>query len=153
VNHCKECGAVMDGGGRSLPDHRRLFSAIAHAFHHWPEGEFIPRDPEHLRSYLLLKVGHTNVAFIPAPEGCSENPAVMSLFKYTVEGTANALSGKAGYYELRVSAGGVEIVTPRSLDFRTVSRKEFGPIRDAVEALIELTVGVPVDQLLRENAA
>lgn len=150
--HCQECGALL-AHPRSVPDHRRFFGLITKAFHHWPEGEFIPANAEQLRAYLLVKAGHTDTAFIPAPEGCAENPAVMSLFRYSVEGTARAMAGKAGYFELRVSVGGVEIITPRSIDFRTVSRREFGPIRDSVEGLVERALGVPCEQLLREEAA
>lgn len=153
-DHCPHCGCELAATGRSVPAHRRLFGAIGKAFHHWPEAiEFVPRDPEHLRAYILVKIGHIDIAGIPAPEGCSKNPALMALFRLAVEGTAQALAGKAGYYEIRVSAAGVEIITPRSIDFRTVTRKQFGPIQDAVDAFIELTIGVKIDRLLRERAA
>ena len=45
------------------------------------------------------------------------------------------------------------MLTPKSINWSTVSQREFGPIRDTVEHIIEGALGVPVDQLLREKAA
>ena len=149
---CPECGAVLTKG-RSLPDHRRFFGLVTKAFEQWPEhSDFRPRDVEHLRAYLLVKAGHTDIAHIPAPPEC-ENPAIMVLFKLAVEATGQALERKAGYVDYRVSSGGVEVITPRSIDFRTVGQKQFSPIREAVEALIEDVIGVKAEQLLRARAA
>ena len=153
ITHCPDCGAVF-GKGRSLQDHRRLFGLLRAAFDQWPEAHvFRPRDPEHLRAYLLVQAQHTDVASIPFPEDCGENAAVKTLFRLAVEATGAALERKAGFVDYRVSSSGVEVVTPRSIDFRTIGQKEFGPIREAVESLIEEAIGVPAVQLLRARAA
>lgn len=152
-NHCPHCGCEL-ARPRSGPDHRRFFGAVAKAFDQWPENaEFQPRDAEHLRAYLLVRAGHFNVGKIETPEGYADNPSIRTLFRMAVEGTAKALAGETGHYDVRVSASGVEVLTPRSIDYRTVSQREFGPIRDAVEAIIEAEIGVRVDQLLKERAA
>ena len=153
MQSCPHCGCELVKP-RSVPAHRRLFGAIAAAFHHWPEGvEFKPRDPEHLRAYLLVRIGHVDVTAIPAPEGCSSNPSLMTLFRLSVEGAARALASRSGYYEIRVTDTGAEVITPRSISFSVVDRREFNSIQGAVDVLIELIVGVSVDQLLTEKAA
>lgn len=149
---CPECGCVLTKS-RSGPDHRRFFGLVAKAFDQWPEGGFVPRDPEHLRAYLLVKVGHTNIRHIPYPDGCEESPALKVLFRLTVESTGKALEDEAGFIDYRLSSGGVEVITSRSIDFRTVGQKAFGPIREAVEAEIERVIGVNAEQLLRSRAA
>jgi len=154
TTHCPECGCVLVKG-RSLPDHRRLFAALHRAMEQWPETHpFQPVNVDQLRAYLLVTAArHFDVAFIPAPEECATNPSIMSLFRLAVEGTAAALSRKTGYCDIRVGAGGVEILTPKSIDFRSVSQREFGPIRDDIEAAIEEIVGTKIDVLLKARAA
>jgi hypothetical protein len=152
LHACPECGCLLTKA-RSGPDHRRLFALIHAAFHHWPEGGFQPRDAEHLRAYLLVKSGHFNAIGIPTPEGYAENEALRDLYRVAVESTAKAIDEVTGFHDYRVSASGIELLTPRSINWQTVGQKEFGRIRDAVEGLIETSLGVPVDQLLREKAA
>lgn len=151
VTYCIECGAVF-ANNRSLPDHRRLFGIIKKALPHWPHGDFTPRDEEQLRAFLLLKAGHTNVAFVPA-EGIEVDPEVNGAFVKTVKATSAAMAGKGGYVEIQPRSDGANIITPRSIKFLAVSQKDFNPLRDAVVDIIESSLGVPVEQLLRERAA
>ncbi len=156
IHNCPECGCIFEcaAKARSRPDHNRFFAIIDAAFPHWPENaEFQPRDSKQLRAYLTVKAGHINVTPVPVPEGYSESEAIRSLYRVAVESTAKACAGEAGYNDTRVSAAGIEIIAPRSIDYATVSQKEFGPIRDAILGIIEDTLGVPADQLLREKAA
>ena len=152
--HCPECGAVL-GKGRSLPDLRRFFAALHRALEQWPESHpFQPANVDQLRAYLLITAArHFDVVSVPAPEGVSDNPALMSLFRLGVEGTAAALSRAYSWVDIRISASGAEVLMPKSIDFRTVSQREFGPIRDAVEAAIEEIVGAKIDTLLKARAA
>jgi hypothetical protein len=154
VSHCPHCGCELERKSRSLQDHRRLFGLLRAAYLQWPETHsFQPSSEEELRAYLLISAGHFDVTSIPAPEACSEHPPIMQLFRLAVEATVSALSRKFGYCDIRISTGGVEILTAKSIDFRTVGQREFGPIREAMESLIEDAVGVKSDQLLREKAA
>jgi len=153
LSNCPECGHGLVKG-RSRPDHNRLFAIIDRAFHQWPEAEeFQPRDAQQLRAYLTVRAGHINVVPVPVPEGYAESQAIRDLYRLAVEGTAKACAGEAGYNTTRVSASGIEVISPRSISYDTVSQKEFGPIRDAILHIIEAALGVPADQLLRERAA
>ena len=152
-SHCPHCGAIT-GKVRSLPDHRRFFGMIGKAFDNWPhDHSYQPPSAEHLRAYLLISAGYVDVEFIPVAEECAQNPAIMAILRHAIEATHAALSRKRGYSLTRVSAAGVEIITPRSINFETLSQKEFGPIRQAVEEILETTLGVTAEQLLREKAA
>ena len=153
INHCPECGCIL-GKARSLPDHRRLFGLIKVAFANWPESHaFQPANEEQLRAYLLIKGEHARVATVEIPASYAESPKERAAFRDAVAGTSRALAGPSGYYELRVRSDAVEIITADSISFDAVGRREFGAIRDAVEATIELAIGVPAEQLLREQAA
>ena len=150
---CPECGCVLTKP-RSLPDHRRFFGLVQKAYEHWPHAQdYQPPSAEHLRAYLLVAAGYHDTEFIAMPEECLGSPAIMALFRSAVEATHAAMSRRRGYSLTRVSAGGIEILTPRSINFETLSQKEFGPIREAVEEIITGVVGVSADQLLRERAA
>lgn len=152
IKSCPECGAVF-GSARSIADHRRFFGLVRAAFLQWPEShpeQFA--DEEQLRAWLLVQAGHFSVDSIPYPEECQDNEAIKTLFRLAVEATHAACYRKRGYAAIRVSAGGIEILTPKSIDFR-LPQKEFGPIRDAVEQIIELAIGVKADRLLKERAA
>lgn len=167
-HHCPHCGVSLTQWLkqiiarirlRSRADHNRLFALIEKAIPQWPENhEFQPRDAEHLRSWLLVKVGHINVKSIPYPDpkSCEEFPALKAIFRLTVESTGKAFEDDAGYVDYRVSSSGVEVVKARSISERNgtvVGQKAFAPIREAVEALIEEVIGVPAEQLLRARAA
>jgi hypothetical protein len=153
LHSCPHCGCELTKS-RSGADHRRYFGLIRAAFLNWPEShpqQFANEDA--LRAWLLIEVGHYDVEFIAYPEECEENPSIKALFRLAIEATYAAVTRKRGYATLRVSAGGVEILTPKSIDFRSVSQKEFGPIREACEAILENELGVTAEQLLRERAA
>ena len=170
-HHCPHCGGILTQwvtglldrllgrDRRSGKDHSRFFALIDKAFDQWPEHHgFRPRDSEHLRGYLLVTVGHIDVKWIPAPPEY-ETPALLVLFRLTVEAAGMALEDKVGYIDYRVGSAGVEIVTPRTIRFKRpgraggIDQKAFNPIREAVEALIEEAIGVPAVQLLRARAA
>jgi hypothetical protein len=151
--HCPECGAVQETKNRSLPDHRRFFGLLRACFMNWQESHpFQPANDEHLRAWALVEAGYCDVEFIPYPEACNE-PAVKALFRLAIEATHAAHSRARAYTFLRVSAGGVEVRWPRSISFKTISQREFSPIREAVEDILSAALGVPADQLLREKAA
>lgn len=149
--HCPECGAVLVQP-RSLADHRRFFGLVRAAFMNWPEAApFQPSTEEALRGYLLVEANHYDVEFIAYPE--SSTPEIKKLFRLAVEATHTACTRGRSYSDTRVSAGGIEIRTPKSIDFRSVGQKAFGPIREAVEHIIETAIGVKCEQLLKERAA
>lgn len=150
---CPHCGCELVKSNRSLADHKRLFGLIRAAFLQWPESHpFQPSDEESLRAFLLVESKHHDVDFIPYPDECGESQAIKTLFRLAVEATHAACYRKRGYAAIRVSTGGIEILTPKSIDFR-LPQREFGPIREAVEHVIETAIGVPAIQLLRERAA
>jgi len=149
---CPHCGCEIEKRPRSLQDHRRLFGLLRAAFMHWPERHpFQPTSEEHLRAWLLIEAGHHDVEFIAYPDDASE--AVKALFRLAIEATHAACHRKRGYASLRVSAGGVEVFTAKSINWSQVSQREFGPIRDAIQDIIETALGVSAEQLLTERAA
>lgn len=150
---CPHCGCEL-GRSRSGQDHRRLFGLIRQAFMHWPEASpFKPASEEHLRAYLLVRIGHVDITSIPAPEGIEDEPLLLQLFRLSVEAAATALQRTYRHVDIRIGAGGAAIITPRSIDYRTVTQKEFGPVRDAIQEVIEAELGVSTEQLLKEKAA
>jgi hypothetical protein len=123
------------------------------AYHQWPEShEFRPTDAEHLRAFLLVTAGYTNVTSIPIQE-IAGDPKLMALVRLAVEATVAASASRGSYAFVRVFNGGIEILSPRSIRWGELDQKAFGPVREAVESLIENALGVTADQLLREKAA
>lgn len=153
IHSCPHCGCILIKP-RSGADHRRYFGLIRAAWMNWPEShpQQFPNE-DALRAWLLIEAGHHDVEFIAYPEECEENPAVKALFRLAIEATHAAFTRKRGYATLHVSAGGVEIRSAKSIDFRSVSQKEFGPIREACEAILENALGVSAQELLSEKAA
>ena len=150
---CPECGCVIDKG-RSIQDHRRLFGLIRAAFHQWSETHaFQPTSEEQLRAWALVQIGWTDVAKVEIPAGYAQGETERAIFRTAVEGACRAIDGPGGYHELRVGTSALEIVTARTINFATVGQREFGRIRDGVEAAIENALGVTAEQLLREKAA
>jgi hypothetical protein len=144
---CPHCGGVLTKV-RSLPDHRRFFGVIRAAYEHWPEAhKFPPDNAEHLRAWLLCRSGYRNSVVIPV-EG--SDPAVGRLVVLAAE---SAIKAAGAYAFVRPHASGLAVFRPRSLAWDTLSQKEFGPIRQAIEDVITAETGLDCEQLLREKAA
>ncbi len=144
-SHCPECGVVL-GKVRSIQDHRRFFKVISEAFSNWPhDHEFQPISSEHLRAYLLVECGYVEATSI-----CEAQPELVSL-QLTIAAKAALSSGDFAF--VRVVGGWITVLRPKSINFRTLSQRDFGPLREAVEGVIEAALGVSAEQLLRAEAA
>lgn len=147
MKNCPHCGKSIHAA-RSPDDHRRLFGLINAAYHHWSEAhDFQPDSSEALRSWLLCKAGYRDVVTIPVP---GDSPEVARLAVLAVEG---ALKAAKSHAFVRPHGAGLAVFTPKSLAFDKLDQRSFGPIRDAVEALIEQETGLAADQLLKEHEA
>ena len=150
---CEHCGAESTGKPRSVQDHRRTFSLINKAYHHWPEAsDFHPVSANHLRAYLLVKAGYFDVISIPVGHIRPDSPA-MALVRAAVEATIAAAIRKGAYVFLRVSADAIETLWPKSISFASLDQKAFGPLREAIEEIIEAEIGVSIEELLTARAA
>ena len=137
---------------RSLPDHRRFFGLIKAAYQHWPEQhEFQPDDQTHLRKWLLCKAGYRTQTVIPT-DYAEDQPALQKLILIGVEGAVKAADG---YAFVRLIGKQIVVFKAQSIKFDKLTRAKWGPLREAVEAVIEAEMDVSADELLRqsENAA
>jgi hypothetical protein len=135
MHSCPHCGSMLTKA-RSPNDHRRFFAAIRQAFMHWPEGEFTPASEEHLRAWLLIQAGYSDVAYAS-----------------TIQEAIREAAGEGNYPFAQRVGDQIEITTAKSISFSTLDQKAFGQIREKVEEIIEANIGVPVEQLLKEQAA
>ena len=153
IHSCPECGCILTKA-RSSADHRRFFGLLAKAFDAWPEGhEFQGSSIEHFRAYLLVQAGYTSVTTVDLSEITAANPHLLAAARIAIEEAVAAGLRDGDYVFTRPRGDVVEIVRPKSIDWATLSQKEFSPVREAVETLIEGAIGVPAEQLLREQAA
>lgn len=149
-NACPECGAIL-GKGRSAPQHRRFFALITAAAHHWREDhEFQPDDAEHLRSWLLCKAGfrQSREVSVAYSDG---SPALAKLTAIAVEAALKE-AGTYAFIRPHPDGGSLAVYRARSIAWDKLSQKEFAPIAEAVEQIIETELGVKADVLLREHA-
>ncbi len=151
LTHCTECGAIF-GKARSLPDHKRFFKVIDEAARNWPHDHpFQPtgltdrEKAEHLRAYLLVECGYVEATSI-----CEANPELVPL---QLAIASSASSRKGDYAFVRIVGGWITVLRPKSINFRTLSQRDFGPLREAVEGVIEVALGVSAQELLRAEAA
>jgi hypothetical protein len=154
LDHCPHCGTELTKV-RSIRDHRRFFGIIAATYNQWPErNEFQPTSAEHLRAWLLCRAGYHKVQMIPV-EFAEDQPGLMKLVSLAVEGSVKAALSEGDYAFTRPYGAGIAVFRPKSMDFATMDQKDFGPLREAVEQIIEAEIGVKSDDLLREarNAA
>lgn len=139
---CKSCGQPIKG--RSHPDHRRLFALIQAAYDQWPEtAHFQPINAEHLRSWLICSAGpefrRVNTFDL---DGVDDKTRALVLSIMKDEHTHGGIKGDLLYK-----------VQPTSMKFDKMAQKQFAALRQAIEDVIEQTLGVSVDDLLKEKAA
>jgi len=155
-SHCPECGAILTKP-RSIQDHRRFFAVIAAAYNNWPHGHpFQPSSAEHLRAYLLVEAGYaeTTPVFVEldaVPEAARQS--TVKLVSLAVEAAIAAALAQKAYAFVRVMGDTIVVSRPKSINFAALSQREFGPVRQACEGIIEAALGVKADEALKARAA
>ena len=143
---CPTCGAKTTKP-RSEADHRRFFALIRAAFDQWPEGhDFQPDSAEHLRAWLLCKAGYRNCTTIPIEDDAP--PAVGKLAILAIEAAIKAARTHAFP---RLHGHGIAVFSAKSIAWNTLSQKDFGPLRQAVEDVISAEIGVDAETLLKQT--
>ena len=154
---CRCCGWKETAKPRSAPDHKRFFAAIRAAANQWPathsfqpEGNTAGARSEHLRKYLLVRAGYRERQELPL-EFAADQPALTRLIGVAIKA---AMDRGGGYVEIATApdGGAVAVYSAKSMDWRTLSQSEFGPVRSTVEDLIASVIGVSVDDLLKGEA-
>ena len=141
--NCPTCGQGLRHRGDA--DHRMFWSIMKIAYDTWPEAhEFQPLGKMHLYGWLLIEVGYIheppieiesrNVEFVQA--------ILMAVFP--------AIKSKIHCIRFVPTAKGVRVLIPKSLDYKTAGKRQYEDVRSKVYELIEVTLGVPVEQLKRE---
>ncbi len=146
---CPHCGTMLTKA-RSAPMHRRFFALVAAAFSQWPErATFRPDDAEHLRSWLLCKVNYRQSREIEVAysEG---NPELTRETAIAIEAALKE-AGAHAFIRPHPDGGSVAVYRAKSLAWDKCDQKEFGPVAEAVEAIIEAELGVTADTLLKET--
>ena len=151
-SHCPHCGCELVKI-RSPQDHNRFFAVIARAYECWPEShEHQPSSAEHLRAYLLVSAGYHDVATVDL-SWVTQDKNLLTLARLNVEASIAAGLARGDYVFTRPRGDIVEVLRPKSIAWAALGQKEFGPIRQACEEIIENVIGVKADQLLKEKAA
>jgi len=143
---CPVCGFHREhvgGKPRSTPQHRRYFSLIRSAFHHWPETHDRQFGDEHeLRAWLQMKAGWREVA--------AQLP-IVGLPREKVVVIVEAAIRAAGSYALPILHGDTMVIfRPKSIAFARMRHLDFCALNDAVEAVIRQETGLDAEVLLRE---
>lgn len=134
------------GRTRSLMQLRRYFKVIRVAFDHWPETcsrQF--SNEEELRAWVQMKAGYREISARIPLVGMNRDRALM-----LVEASIRA----AGSYATPVLHNDeLVIFKPKSIKFAKLAHHDFCKLNDAVEAVIEQEIGIPVETLLKGNEA
>lgn len=130
---------------RSIQQHKRFFSVIAAAHHHWPESHpFKPENAEHLRAWLLVKAKHLTVKTFYMSDDASEIARLLPVIMASMLGK---------YSWAKAKGNELQVCVPMSIKFESVGHQEFQAINDAVDEIIRAETGLDPEQLLREKAA
>ena len=142
----------MDSNGkrRSLQQHKRYFALMKAAFDQWPErsrSRFRPDSEDHLRKWLQCKAGHRTLVEVDVP---ATDPRTMEIVKTAV---AAAMAATRDHAWVTQYNGKVAVVASKSINFETLSHRDFDALSRAVENIIKAETGIEPEALLRERAA
>lgn len=139
---CPTCGAPKRH--RSQAAHNHLFAIIASAWKLWPtDHPFQPEDPEHLRAYLLVKARH----FDKLDVKCKSADAIG--LKTQLDAVIRAFcDGKPPL--IHAYPWGLRVFKPRSISYAAADRKVFNAVSETVFEILEVTLGVKIEDLKRE---
>lgn len=135
---CPHCGCEHEVlGERSPPHHKMFFAFIGYCFQAWPESlEFKPDNVRHLRQWAMLSTGHTEIPFTWIFKNKREMNVVMPFVMAKV-----AHDRRIGVYSIaRAANGGIEVVSPASLNWESMSQKKFKEVSaDIIQFIYEYT--------------
>lgn len=110
--------------------------SIEEAYRKWPkEYEFQPESKEHLRAWLLCKVGHRDIVGERLAQDSGDVTRMASFL------TRILPRSREGYCFATIHNDWVVLVFPKSINFATVDEIEFQPIAMKVYALIDDILG------------
>lgn len=137
---------------RSDEAHGLLFAAIKAAFKNWPEKHrFHPESPEHLRAWLLCEVGHVEFVDVNYVTYDVHPELAKDLVINTVKTARSLLSDKLGL-RMYQTLEGIRVVAPRSIDYRTVGKREFNEIAAKIYDVIQAEIGVDAPALVKQDS-
>jgi hypothetical protein len=142
MTRCDKCGQPLNK--RSNPDHKRLFALIKAAYDQWPESScFKPVNAEHLRAWLVCKAGpgFRRVSTFDLG-GLDSETRMLVLDVMKDEHTFGGCQGDILYK-----------VQPLSMRFDKMPQKQFAILRQEIEDVIKVEIGVEADDLLKQHEA
>lgn len=145
---CPTCGNA-DPFDRSPEEHKFFFAVVRMAFDNWPEQHnFVPRDAEHLRAWLLIEVGHYREQEFVRPAGVTNDG-----FRNFIRSWREFANAK----DVRIfpTHNGVRMRIAKSIkkagDER-IGKKEFEAVARKVYELIEAITSINVDTWKEERS-
>lgn len=131
---------------RSIQQHKRFFGLLRAAYFHYPEtAEFQPESEEHLRAYLLVKIGHHTVHTIDIQNLNADNLTAI---------IQAALRAAGSYAFVQPNGDHIQIFKPKSIAFDKLSSSAFNELNQKVDEVYR-ELGLDPDTLVAEteNAA
>jgi len=145
TDRCDKCGQKLQHP-RNEARHKLFFAVLKPAFDQWPEQyEFQPENEEHLRAWLLTKAGHNTADNIETHEGIPESviPALTIFINSMATGKPRFLK--------RLPSGQLRIYKPKSIAYDKCDEATFKSLFDKCVEIIVSVVGVPIEELKRQN--
>lgn len=126
---------------RSSASHAHFFACIADAWHNLPDDVAQQwATPEHLRKWCLIKAGYR------------DERSVVCSSKAEAQRVAAFIRPMDEYAVVTVSEAVVRVYTAQSQSMRAMGKQKFQESKEAVFAILEEMLGVPVGTVVREAA-
>lgn len=121
---------------RSIKSNSYFHVSIEDAYRRWPkEYEFQPESKEHLRAWLLCKVGHRDIIGERLSQDSGDLNRMASFLSRVLPRARDT------YCFATIHNEWIVLVFPKSTNFATVDEIEFRPIAMQVYALIDEVLG------------
>lgn len=149
MSTCPHCGCEIEPEKRqrSAPQHRRYMALCAAAYAAWPEiDDFKPRSANHLRYWLECHVEGGYVVTKMVRINSTDPEKLYQLMR--------AFLAHSDDETLFIELDGNLLIEKKakSIAFGEMSQSDFSALAQGVEAIIEITLGVSAEQLLKETA-
>lgn len=154
---CLNCGADAVAP-RSNLDHNRLMHIIRVAQHHWPErhrfkpvGKTASARFEHLRAWLFCQAEYCWIDRFDMASLAGVTTDVAGAMTRVFFDAIEARQGHKFWYP--ADGGVIQCRTARSGSFDRLDQKGFNELREAICAIVEHELNIPIPILLEEHEA
>jgi hypothetical protein len=140
---CPRCRALVTDDSRTSEANGAFFAFLEYCVGRWPtECTFAPNDKDHLRAWAMVRTSH----LAPSMAWKFANERERKVLQPFIDSMIAHELRDGRYVWAQTNDGGIELLRPKSINWKSVGQREFNKIFEDVINLIAEYTGINFDK-------